>query len=308
MSAILNRRQFLKHSGTLTTGLLASTSLMSTATLASTPNHWFDISVAQWSFQKEFYAGQMKNVDFPEFCKSKLGISGIDYLSDFFLEVYRNKAFLTDLKKRAQDLDVTNIMIMCHKVGDIGHANKLKRDAIIEDHYRWIEAAHLLGCSMIRVNVRSSGSRQQQKEILTESLTRLCRHGQEYDIAVIVENLWGSDYSYKADFIAELMREVNMPNCGTLPDLNNFRYDDPYSSVATMMPWAKSVSAKSIDFTPRGDEKYIDYNRMVKIVHESGFRGYIGIEYQGCNKGSIEGVSLTKMLLERERAIVGRNL
>lgn len=265
---------------------------------------WFKISVAQWSFQKHFYSGAMKTEDFPKFAVDKLGIYGIDYLSDFMLDIYRKPESLRQLKRNSDAVGVKNVMIMCHKEGRIGDADAAQRELVIDRHYRWVEAASVLGCDSIRVNARSSGNRQQQLDLVTDSLIRLSEFAKPFGVNIIVENLWGSDYSYKADFISELMKSVNRSNCGTLPDLNNFRYDDPYESTKSIMPWAKSVSAKSIDFDPQGREKYIDYERMMDIVFQSGFRGYIGIEWEGCKKTSLQGVLLTKALLEKTRGII----
>jgi len=292
-----NRRDFLKLAASLSAVAVIPASFTSFAH----KKHWFEISIAQWSFQRQFYSGEMKTVDFPKFAAEKLGIYGIDYLSDFMLDIYTKPEKLKQLKKRSDDLGVHNEMIMCHKEGRVGDMISANRAKVIDTHYRWIEAAHHLGCKSIRVNARSGGSRQQQLDLVTDSLTQLSKFAAPLGINIIVENLWGSDYSYKANFIADVMKNVNMNNCGTLPDLNNFRYDDPYKSTAIIMPWAKAVSAKSMDFDPKGREKYIDYFRMMDIVHKSGFNGYIGIEWEGCKKSPMEGVLLTKALLEKAR-------
>lgn len=303
MKNVINRRHFLATAGAL--GIAAT---FPAAAFPAPSQNWFEISVAQWSFQRQFYSGDMKTEDFPQFVTDKLGIYGIDYLSDFMLDIYRKPEALKNIKSRSDDLGVENLMIMCHKEGRIGNVDATTREQVIDTHKHWVEAAHHLGCKSIRVNARSGGSRTQQLDLVTDSLSRLSKFAKDFDVNIIVENLWGSDYSYKADFIAEVMQAVNMPNCGTLPDLNNFRYDDPYRSTEIIMPWAKAVSAKSLDFDPQGREKYIDYQRMMRIVYDSGFRGHIGIEWEGCKKPPLEGVLLTKALLEKTRsAILSKN-
>lgn len=301
MPGDFNRRQVLSWLGSA--GVAALLPVVSPApALAGGKAPWLKISVVQWSFQREFYAGRMQTMDFPAFVKNRLGLDAVDYISDFMQEMLANKALLKELKSRSDDAGIDNVMVMCHKVGHVGHVNRLERNRVIEAHYKWIEAAHQLGCQSLRVNARSAGPREQQVDLVVNSLSKLCEFAKGAKMNIIVENLWGSDYSHKADFIAEIMEGVGMDNCGTLPDFNNFRYDDPYESVAKLMPWAKSVSAKSLDFDPFGAEKYIDYNRMLKIVYSSGFKGYAGIEWEGCKKTNVEGVLLTKALLERERA------
>jgi sugar phosphate isomerase/epimerase len=66
-----------------------------------------------------------------------------------------------------------------------------------------------------------------------------------------------------------------------------------------MMPHAKGVSAKTIDFDLNGNCVETDYNRMMKIVKNSGFKGYIGIEYEGDKLSEDEGVRKTKELIQR---------
>ena len=115
-------------------------------------------------------------------------------------------------------------------------------------------------------------------------------------------------------WLSGVMKEINMPNCGTLPDFGNFcirRRDgdqwespcvldyDRYKGVTEMMPYAKAVSAKSYDFDAMGNETTIDYARMMDIVKQSSYSGYIGIEYEGTRLSEDEGILATKKLLER---------
>ncbi len=63
------------------------------------------------------------------------------------------------------------------------------------------------------------------------------------------------------------------------------------------MPYAKAVSAKSYDFDENGNQPKIDYYKMMKIVKEAGYTGFVGVEYEGSNKSEIEGITLTRDLL-----------
>ena len=99
---------------------------------------------------------------------------------------------------------------------------------------------------------------------------------------------------------------VDHPRCGTLPDFGNFRITreeeyDRYQGVKELMTYAKGVSAKSHDFDEQGNETRTDYARMMKIVLDAGYRGYVGIEYEGNRLSEPEGIKATKVLLERVR-------
>jgi len=137
-----------------------------------------------------------------------------------------------------------------------------------------------------------------------DSLHRLGVMGDEYGIDVIVENHGG--LSSNGAWLAETIRLASHPRCGTLPDFGNFRirgdeWYDRYQGVAELMPFAKAVSAKSHAFDEAGNETNTDYLRMMRIVLDAGYRGYVGIEWEGSDLSEAEGILKTKALLERVR-------
>ncbi|MBA7483157.1 hypothetical protein ES707_18668 [subsurface metagenome] len=174
----------------------------------------------------------------------------------------------------------------------------------MENHHKWVEAAKFLGCHSIRVNAASAGSYDEQMKLAADGLCRLVEFGDQHDINVIVENHGG--LSSNGQWLTGVMKMVDHPRCGTLPDFGNFRISeeeeyDRYKGVEELMPYAKAVSAKSNDFDENGNETATDYLRMMKIVLDAGYRGYVGIEYEGPNLSASEGIIATKKLLERVR-------
>ncbi len=63
------------------------------------------------------------------------------------------------------------------------------------------------------------------------------------------------------------------------------------------MPYAKGVSAKSNVFNEEGMEANMDYSRLLQIVKDAGYKGYIGIEFEGNEVPEDEGVIKTRDLL-----------
>ena len=127
---------------------------------------------------------------------------------------------------------------------------------------------------------------------------------EERQIDVIVENHGG--LSSNGHWLRALIRRVDHPRCGTLPDFGNFhqgggRWYDRYVGVRQLMPYARGVSAKSHDFDDAGEETGTDYGRMLRIVVGSGYRGHVGIEYEGKRLDEREGIRRTLTLLERVR-------
>jgi len=188
----------------------------------------------------------------------------------------------------------------------LGDQNDEKRTQAIENHYKWIDAAVTLGCHSIRVNAQSEGSPDEQRKLAADGLRRLTEHADTKNVNVIVENHGG--LSSNGAWLSSVIREVDSPRCGTLPDFGNFILDwgtreeyDRYRGVKELMPFAKAVSAKSHDFDEDGNEIHTDYRKMLGVVLESGYRGWIGVEYEGTNIGEFEGIIRTRDLLRKIR-------
>ena len=270
-------------------------------------NTLYEISLAQWSLHKAFFAGYLQPIDFPRVSKEQFGISAVEYVNSFFPDRQPKTEFMQELKKRCSDLDVQSLLIMCDGEGNLGDPDEGARAKAIENHYKWIDAAVELGCHSIRVNAQSSGSYEEQMKLAADGLARLTEHAAKQNINVIVENHGG--LSSNGAWLAGVMKMVNKPRCGTLPDFGNFILDwdtreeyDRYTGVTELMPYAKAVSAKSHDFDGDGNEIHTNYAKMISIVLDAGYRGFIGIEYEGGNIGEFEGIIRTKDLLERIRA------
>jgi len=204
------------------------------------------------------------------------------------------------LNRRAAGEGVYQHLIMCDSEGALGDPDAAKRAQAVTNHVKWVEAAKDLGCATIRVNAGSQGTPEEQQKLAADGLRALCEKADPYGINVIVENHGG--LSSNGAWLAGVMKLVNHPRCGTLPDFGNFTAYDRYQGVTEMMPYAKAVSAKSYDFDSRGDETTIDFRRMLRIVTGAGFHGWIGIEYEGERLGEREGIARTKALLTRLRS------
>ena len=262
----------------------------------------FKISLEQWSLHRHFFNEEIKStLDFPLIARQKFGIGAVEYVNQFFSDRDKSIGFFTELKKRSDNAGVKNLIIMCDREGKLGAKSQEERIRAIENHRKWIDAAEILGCHSIRVNAEGEGSPLEQKNQIVESLSRLTEYGEGKSINIIIENHGG--LSSNAIWLSEVIREVNSSFIGSLPDFGNFPEGiNIYESVRKLMPFAKGVSAKSYDFDEYGDETKIDYEKMIRVVISSGYRGYVGIEYEGEELDEYEGIRKTKTLLERIRA------
>jgi len=267
----------------------------------------FKISLAQWSLHRTLRAGELDNKDFAKTAKEKFGIEAIEYVNQFFKDKAKDTAYIAELKKRAEDLGVKTLLIMCDGEGALGDPDAAKRTTAVENHYKWVEAAKELGCHSIRVNAQSGASLpfEEQQKLAADGLRRLSEFAAPHGLNVIVENHGG--LSSNGQWLAGVMKQVDKKNCGTLPDFGNFRVDratmyDRYLGVDELMPSAKAVSAKSYDFDAEGNETTIDFTKMMDIVvKKHGYHGYCGIEYEGSRLSEADGIIATKKLLERVR-------
>ncbi len=267
----------------------------------------FKISLAEWSLHKALFAknATITNLDFPRIAREQYGIEGVEFVNQFFKDKAHDSVYLKSLKGRANDQGVTCVLIMIDGEGDLSAKNDAERSKAVENHKKWVDAAAALGCHSIRVN---TGSNYSPTDVNTaaEGCGRLAEYGASNKINVICENHGGP--SSNPDALIALMKAVNKPSFGTLPDFGNFPHQkngpysiDIYDAIARMMPFAKGVSAKSYDFGSDGRETTLDFARILKIVTDAGYNGYVGIEYEGSRLGEPEGIKATKTLLESIR-------
>jgi sugar phosphate isomerase/epimerase len=312
-----NRREFIKKGMTTTAGLGMFSVIPSLSTFGATnADMFFKISLAEWSLHRTLQAGELDNLDFPATAKNDFGIEAVEYVNQFFRDKAEDAQYLNELKQRCSDLGVTSVLIMIDGEGQLGHLDDNKRKEAVEKHYKWVGAAKELGCHSIRVNVAGAGSYEEVQKAAIDGLGMLSEFGRKAGIGVIVENHGG--FSSNGDWLSEVMRQVNNPYCGTLPDLGNFcikaRFEnrqriceeqfDPYKGTELLIPYAKGISAKTHVFDAEGNETEIDYLRIMKVVKDAGFTGYVGIEYEGSELSEPDGIKATKKLLEK----VGKEL
>ncbi|HVW35894.1 MAG TPA: sugar phosphate isomerase/epimerase family protein [Pirellulales bacterium] len=298
-----DRREFLKRSAQLSAGL-GLFGALSPVAKAADKEPLFRISLAEWSLHRALKGGKLDNLDFAKTAKEDYGIEAVEYVNQFFMDKAKDQKYLAEMKKRAADLGVKSLLIMIDGEGALGDADEKKRTAAVEKHYPWVEAAKFLGCHAIRVNAASSGSYEEQLDRAADGLRRVSEFGDQHGIEVIVENHGG--LSSDGQWLAAVIKKVDHKRCGTLPDFGNFKlgegkFYDRYKGVAELMPYAKAVSAKSHDFDEEGNETATDYRKMMKIVLDAGYHGYVGIEYEGSKLSEPEGIRATKKLLEKVR-------
>ena len=300
-------------------------------TMAKQP--FFKISLAQWSLHKSFFGdslqggfgafakalqtdpesllrGKLNPMDFPQIARKQFEVDAIEFVNTFYFNKARNMEFLKDLKGRCDGEGVQPVLIMCDALGDLGELDDQKRKAAVENHHQWVDAAKFLGCHSIRVNAAGKGTAEEVMAAAVDGLGTLTEYGKANGINIIVEN--HGSHSSNGAWLAEVMKQVNSPYCGTLPDFGNFCITrdtedytkcleeyDRYKGMEELMPYAKGISAKAHDFDENGNEIHTDFKRMLQIAKDAGYTGYVDIEYEGQGLSEPDGIIATKKLLER---------
>ena len=306
--SILSQTACAASSGTGAAGSAAGTAAATRAAIdprAGVRGQPYRISLAQWSLHRELQSKKTDHLDFARIAREDYGIDAIEYVNSFFKTHAEDAPYLAEMNRRAKDHGVYQHLIMIDGEGRLGDPDEKARLQAVDNHRKWLHAAHELGCITIRVNAASEGSYEEQQKLAADGLRRLAVLGDEAGINVIVENHGG--LSSNGKWLAGVMRMIDHPRAGTLPDFGNFdigngqRYD-MYQGVAELMPFAKAVSAKSHDFNDTtGEESTKDYRRLMKIVTDSGFHSWVGIEYEGNRLPEREGIKRTLELLMRVR-------
>lgn len=328
---MLPRRRFLQTTAAL--GLAAAARPFATTASAAAPaaptagkKAAFKISLAQWSLNKRFLkrpgAEPLDNLEFAKIARS-VGIDGLEYVNQMFKDKANDKAYLGEMKKRAANEGVKSLLIMCDGEGSIGAPVEAQRAKTVENHLKWLDAAAFLGCHSIRVNAASDKNLpwDEQAKLAADGLHRLCVEADKRGLWVVVENHGG--LSSNGKWLTQVMKKADHKRVGILPDFGNFYTDrakgemyNPYLGLREFMPWVKeAVSAKSWDWDTgagrfytesrvAGTEMTLDYERLIRIVVDAGYTGYIGIEYEGHKHSEIEGIKRTKQALDEIRTVL----
>ncbi|MCB1224861.1 MAG: sugar phosphate isomerase/epimerase [Verrucomicrobiales bacterium] len=321
-----DRRQFLQlATATATAALTAGTrSLIAQEPAAASPAKGFKISLAEWSLNKRmFKRGGEEPLDHLDFCKTArgFGIDAVEYVNQMFADRAEDKAYLGEMKARQEGEGVAGLLIMVDREGQMGDPDAAKRAQSVQNHLKWLDAAQFLGCHSIRVNAGSDPklSYEQQMDLAADGLRQLCLEADKRGLYVVVENHGG--LSSNGQWLTGVMKKADHPRLGILPDFGNFYINrntgelyNPYKGLREFMPYVKqSVSAKAYDWgtgagefyteDPReGREMTLDYLRLMKIVLDAGYHGYVGIEFEGDGMPEMQGIAKTKAVLEAVRA------
>ena len=279
---------------------------------------FFKTSLAQWSIHNSIREDGLSPYEFAKIAH-ELGFEGLEYVNALYSDVTNSEdkasameEFITRNNDLAAKYNLKNVLIMIDGEGDLASSNPEERMIAVENHKLWIDAASKMNCSAIRINLKGEKEIENWIKYSVESFGALGEYAKPLNINVIVENHGG--LSSNASLLMKVINQVNLENCGTLPDFGNFCMSegygslkennckdlyDPYLGISEMLPKAFGLSAKSYAFDSNGDETSLDYYRLLSIAKDAGYNGFIGVEYEGNILSEKDGIIATKKLLEK---------
>ena len=247
-----------------------------------------DISLAQWALVEEIRAGKWKTLDFPRIAREDFGLNGIEFVNTLF-EV-PTEEYLKKLKQHAVDYKIEMVLIMVDDEGDGCSDTKFGREQFVTNHQKWVDISHFLGCHAIRTNCRGPVhvNKKEALKFASESYLKLLEYAETSGVDILIENHGG--VSDDADWMLELMREVNNPHFGTYPDWRHpgLEYDN-YLYLQKTIPYAKGMSYRN---QPDDDLT----RKMIEFSKASGYHGWYGIE-SGGREAIKKGIDLLKRYL-----------
>lgn len=276
----MNRRHFL-HTAlgtTVASSLLAGKAYAIDPIVRRGPAQ-LKLSIAAYSY-RDFLTGKKKpNMtmdDFVNLC-ADMGLPAVELTSYYFKDT--STAALAKLKGRCTrlGLDVSG--------GAVGNkfteADPAKLKDEIKKTKEWTERYATLGAKAIRIfagNAVKGEAEEVTRKRCIEAILEVCEHANQFGIYMALENHGGIVTT--ADQLLTIVKEVKHDWFGVNLDSGNFRTADPYGDFAKLAPYAVNVQFKT-EVQYAGQKKQdADLNKLVNILKESKYRGYVALEYE----------------------------
>ncbi|MCK4699543.1 MAG: hypothetical protein KAT38_04400, partial [Bacteroidales bacterium] len=180
---MMKRRIFLKNT-LLSAAVLSAPTLM---TYGTNSLNNLKLSLAQWSLHRNFNNGNLNPDDFAGIAINIYGISAVEYVNQFYIDSGEDEKFWISMKERADNVEVKSLLIMVDDEGDLGLANDKERKKSVENHFKWVNAAKILGCHSIRVNAFGEDSKEAFRTAIIDSMGRLSDYAAKENINIIIE-------------------------------------------------------------------------------------------------------------------------
>lgn len=286
MSKFNTRREFLRAAAVAGVGttLAGSSTIGNSKARAAEPVQRtgaakFKFSLAAYSY-RDLLTGQSPALTLSDFILdcAKMGLEGTELTSYYFPPEPTNE-YLRQLKHECfrLGLDVSGTAVgndFCHPQGEA-------RDKELAAMKTWIDRAEILGAPVIRVfsgGPKEGQSVEDARRLAVSALEESCEYAGQHGVFLALENHGG--LTTTADGVLSLVHAVKSPWFGVNLDSGNFHSSDIYGELAKIAPYALNVQIK-VSVQPEGGQRQpSDFKRLASILTESGYRGYIVLEFE----------------------------
>ena len=239
----------------------------------------FKFSLAAYSY-RELLGGKAPKLTLSDFIAdcAKFGLEGTE-LTSYYFPANTDDAFLRKLKLEAfrLGLDISGTAVgndFCHPAGP-------EREKQIANVKLWVDRAEVLGAPVIRIfsgNAKKGQSEADAHKLAVAGMEECCDYAGRHGVVLALENHGGLTTTIEG--LLALVRDVKSPWFAVNLDTGNFRSSDPYADLAKLAPYAMNVQVK-VSMHPEGGQKEkADFKRLAQILRDSGYRGYIVLEFE----------------------------
>lgn len=256
------------------------------------------LACSSWSFEQVIAAGQMDQGEWLRFCAEELALDGVELLDRHFPTT--DIAYLREIKKLCADLYLT--VCGASVSNDFGRPEAGERQQEIERVRAWVDIAQFLGAPDLRVFAgwvpveqrreqgrglgglvgrllrREGAARRRFWAEMVSCLRECAAYAEEKGVVLGLENHDGNGLVTTADEVERCLREVSSPWLRHTLDTGN--YGD-LASIERTLPRTVHVHAKLYDVDEEGRDRRLDWERIMRILTDGGYRGFLSIEYEG---------------------------
>ena len=215
--------------------------------------------------------------------------------SDEYLEKFRNYA--AELGVAISGTGIRN---------DFATPDSLVRRAGIERAKKWIVAASKLGAPVLRLFAGEipegyENNWEEPAAWMINSYRELIPYAAQYGVKIGIQN--HGDMLQTAEQCIYVMEKIDSEWVGLIVDTGSFKTEDPYEDIAAVIPYTLNWQVKESPYGLGGEER-TDFVRLIRIIKEGGYEGYLPVETLMVRGTSYDPFALvTQMLAELEIAI-----
>ncbi|MBI1226513.1 MAG: hypothetical protein GC192_14865 [Bacteroidetes bacterium] len=236
------------------------------------------IAMSTVTFRERFESTKLKGknaatndltlLQIPGYFADRFRLHNMEFWSKHFESI--EPAYLKELKNAIKKQKSTLVNIQFDEDYQIGSPDEQVRKKSLELALRWVDAAKTLCSGAIRVNPGKG-----EAGYAIDSLKIIKKACQKNGLILMVENHFGMEMD--TGIHLRILKEVGK-NIYSLPDYGNYPNETRYEALAKIIPYAYQISAKTIEFDEHMNHLSFDFDRCMKMVVDSGFKGIYSVE------------------------------